>query len=160
MAATDDEQLRMLEAEIGPVRIDPDGGWGFWNGPTAIDGIEWFASASDLCRAASALWSLGAQPGVEPLRDILTGNRNGIDDVSTWPRAGYKGGYEAGVVNRTYVLERADGRVFFVSVGYNQPYGILPQTAGRMELDSVFACLGELDGSGTCAPASTWLERG
>jgi Beta-lactamase enzyme family len=154
MSASDEEQLEMVQREIDPMRIDPDGGWGFWNGPTAIEGIEWFASATDLCRAVASLWSLGAQPGVEPVRDILTGSRNGIADIATWPRAGYKGGYESGVVNMTYVLERSDGRVFFVSAGYNQPHGAVSQTAGQAELDLVFACLGVVNGPGSCADTS------
>ena len=152
MAATDDEQLAMVESTIDPMRINPDGGWGNWNGPTAIDGIEWFASANDLCRAMASLWSLGAQPGLEPVREILTGNRSGIADTKTWPLAGYKGGYEAGVVNLTFVLERSDGRVFFVTTGYNQEHGSVSQTAGRAELDTVFACLGVISGPTSCAP--------
>jgi hypothetical protein len=152
MAATDDEQLAMVEATIDPMRINPDGGWGNWNGPTAIDGIEWFASADDLCRATSSLWSMGAQHGLEPVREILTGNRSGVVDTTTWPLAGYKGGYEAGVVNLTFVLQRSDGRVFFVTTGYNQPYGSVSQSAGRAELDRVFACLGVVSGPTSCAP--------
>ena len=141
-AASDEEQLAMLAETIDPVRINPSGGWGNWNGPTAIDGIEWFASAADLCRATAALWSLGAQPGLEPVREILTGNRYGITDSRTWPRAGYKGGYEAGVVNMTFVLERNDGRVFFVSAGYNDPSRIVDTGTARAYLDPIFACLG------------------
>ena len=37
-----------MTEQIDPQPINPTGGWGHWNGPTAIDGIEWFASASDL----------------------------------------------------------------------------------------------------------------
>lgn len=151
MAASDDEQLAMVEATIDPMRINPDGGWGNWNGPTAIEGIEWFASANDLCRVMSSLWSMGAQTGLEPVRDILTGNRSGVTDTTTWPLAGYKGGYEAGVVNLTFVLQRSDGRVFFVTTGYNQEYGSVAQSAGRGELDGVFACLGVVAGAGSCA---------
>lgn len=141
-AASDEEQMAMLQQAIDPMRINPSGGWGNWNGPTAIDGIEWFASASDLCRVTAALWSMGAQPGLEPVRDILTGNRYGITDTATWPRAGYKGGYEAGVVNMTFVLERKDGRVFFVSAGYNDPSWMIDTGTARAYLDPVFACLG------------------
>ncbi len=129
--ADDAEQLRLLETHIGPLRLDPTGGWRNWNGPTAIDGIEWFASASDLCRVTSGLWSMGAQLGLEPLREILTGNREGVSNAQVWPRAGYKGGYEAGVVNMTYVLERSDDRIFFVSAGYNHPDSVLDATSLR-----------------------------
>lgn len=150
--ADDAEQLQLLETEIDPVRLDPAGGWRNWNGPTAIDGIEWFASANELCQAMSGLWSLGAQPGLAPMRDILTGNRGGITDRDAWPRAGYKGGYEAGVVNQTFVLERADGRIFFVSAGYNHPERGLDMGGLRGTLDPVFACLGETSSaSRTCA---------
>ena len=151
MSASDEEQARLLAEDIDPMTIDPSAGWGNWNGPTAIDGIEWFASASDLCRATASLWSMGAQAELEPVRDILTGNRGGIDDARAWPRAGYKAGFEAGVVNMTFVLERSDGRVFFVSAGYNQPNGAIDQSAARAELTPVFACLGVVTGPRSCA---------
>ena len=140
-AAPEDVQLAMLEETIGPMLINPSGGWGNWNGPTAINGIEWFASADDLCRATAALWSLGAQAGLEPVRDILTGNRYGVADTATWPRAGYKGGYEAGVVNMTFVLERNDGRIFFVSAGYNDPALVVDAATARFYLEPAFGCL-------------------
>jgi hypothetical protein len=149
-AATNDEQRVMLAETIDPMRINPSGGWGHWNGPTAIDGIEWFASADDLCRATAALWSMGAQPGLEPVREILTGNRYGITDTATWPRAGYKGGYEAGVVNMTFVLERNDGRVFFVSAGYNDASWTVDTGTARAYLDPVFACLGSAEDMTQC----------
>ncbi len=151
MAASDEDQLEMLETQIVPIIIDPDDGWGNWSGPTAIDGIEWFASADDLCRATASLWSIGAQTGLEPVREILTGNRGGIADTLTWPRAGYKGGLEAGVVNMTYILERSDGRVFFVTAGYNQPAGRVDDYAAREHLFPVFDCLGVIDGVRSCA---------
>lgn len=140
-AAPEDVQVQMLVETIDPMRINPTGGWGLWNGPTAIDGIEWFASADDLCRATATLWSMGAQTALEPVRQILTGNRYGLTDTSTWPRAGYKGGYEAGVVNMTFVLERNDGRVFFVSAGYNDPVRVVDTATARIALDPVFGCL-------------------
>lgn len=150
MAATDTEQLAMVRTHVSPVRINPDGGWGKWNGPTAIDGIEWFASASDLCRVAVGLWTLGAQPGMGPIREILSGNRGGIDDASTWTHVGFKNGYEAGVVNVTYVLERNDGRVFFVSAGFNHPTGVVAEGGARSMLIPVFDCLGTLQQQNDC----------
>lgn len=150
VSSSPETRMRMVAQEIGPMRINPANGWGRWNGPTAIDGIEWFASADDLCRATAALWSMGAQPGLEPVREILTGNRYGITDRSTWPRAGYKGGYEAGVVNMTFVLERKDGRVFFVSAGYNDPVVVVDTGTARAALDPVFGCLGSYRDEFSC----------
>lgn len=151
--ADDAEQLRLLQTHIDPLHLDPSGGWRNWDGPTAIDGIEWFASAADLCRVTSGLWSMGAQPGLEPLREIMTGNRGGVPDAAAWPRVGYKGGYEAGVVNLTFVLERTDGRIFFVSAGYNHAELILETDALRGQLDPVFTCLAETSASRTCTPS-------
>ena len=141
MTADDATQFEMLRKDIDPLQLDPAGGWGRWNGPTAIDGIEWFASASDLCRVTAALWTLGAQPGLSQVRDILSGNRGAIGDTVSFPQAGYKGGYESGVVNMTYVLAREDGRVFFVSAGFNSDrYNIDTGTAIGY-LAPVFTCL-------------------
>lgn len=148
--ATDEEQLRILTDEIDRIRINPSGGWGHWNGPTAIDGIEWFASADDLCRAMTTLWDLGDEPGMEPVREILTRNRGGVADTSTWPHAGVKTGYEAGVVNATWVLERHDGRVFFVSVGFNHPQWVVDQGAPYALLGPVFTCLTTYQEPGDC----------
>jgi len=151
MEASDSEQLSMLESEIDPLRLNPEGDWGRWNGPTAINGIEWFASATELCRVSAALWSMGAQPDLAPVREILTRNRGGIGEGDTWKRTGYKGGFEAGVVNMTFVLERADGRVFFVSAGYNRSSGAIDGSSARVALDPVFTCLGVRSGIIGCA---------
>ncbi len=151
MAAGDDEQADMIASVIDPLTINPTGGWGNWNGPTAIDGIEWFASASDLCRVTASLWAMGAQPGLDPVRTILTGNRGAVWDTSAFPQAGYKGGYEAGVVNATFVLQRSDGRVFFATAGFNTPQGVIDQRAGIDQLVEVFGCLAIVSGEGSCA---------
>lgn len=150
VAASNQEQLALLSSEISNMQINPSGGWGKWNGPTAIDGIEWFASAEDLCRAMVALWTMGAQPGLEPVREILTGNRGGIGQEDVWPHVGFKAGYEAGVVNSTYVLERDDGRVFFVTAGFNHPTGVVDQGAPLAVLGPVFTCLATYEQAGDC----------
>ena len=151
MEASDREQMAMLKADIDPLRLNPGGGWGKWSGPTAIDGIEWFASATELCRASASLWSLGAQRGLEPIREILTGNRDMVTDDKAWKRAGYKGGLEAGVVNMTYILERSDGRVFFVSAGYNATRGTIDRESAKMALVPVLSCLGARHRFASCA---------
>ncbi len=155
VSASDGEQLAMVATVIDPIKINPTGGWGIWNGPTAIDGIEWFASASDLCRVSASLWAMGAQPGLAPVRSILTGNRGAVWDTAAFPMAGYKGGYEAGVVNATFVLQRADGRVFFATAGFNTTQGVIDQRAGIDQLVEIFGCLAVVAGEGGCAD-SAW----
>ena len=151
MAASNEEQLALLTSVIDPMQINPSGGWGKWNGPTAINGIEWFASAGDLCRAMVGIWTMGAQPGLEPVREILSGNRGGIANTTVWPHVGFKGGYEAGVVNSTYVMERSDGRVFFVTAGFNHPSGIVDQGTPGAVLAPVFTCLASYQQPGDCS---------
>lgn len=148
--SSNEEQLRLLTSEIDGMSINPSGGWGHWNGPTAIDGIEWFASADDLCRAMHGLWTLGGEPGMEPVREILTRNRGGVADTTLWPRVGLKNGYEAGVVNATWVLERNDGRVFFVSTGFNHPRWVVDQNAPFALLGPVLTCLATYQQPGDC----------
>ena len=73
----------------------------------------------------------------------LSGNRFGITDTTVWPRAGYKGGFMSqALVDMAFVLEREDGRVFFVSAGYNDPTGLVHTATTRSYLDPLFACLG------------------
>jgi hypothetical protein len=148
--ASDEEQLDLLTSEIDPILLNPFGGWGNWNGPTAIDGIEWFASAEDLCRVMRMLWDAGDEPGLEPVREILVGNRGGVADPGVWPQVGLKSGYEAGVVNATYVLERSDGRVFFVTIGFNHPQWVVDQGVPRMLLGPVFTCLASYQQADDC----------
>jgi hypothetical protein len=56
---------------------------------------------------------------------------------------GYKGGSEFGVLSTTWLLDRADGRTFFYSVGFKNPDGpvdpmvaIVPIVVGRDLLET------------------------
>ena len=51
-------------------------------------------------------------------------------DARTWNYVGYKGGYETGVLNHTWLLQRGDGRWFAM---------ILTLNDSRAELDGVTA---------------------
>jgi hypothetical protein len=44
-------------------------------------------------------------------------------DGAVWPYVGFKGGSELGVLSGTWVLERADGRQFVLSIGFRNPDG-------------------------------------
>lgn len=121
LAASDEEQLLLLETEIDPMILSPDS-WGNWSGPAWIDSVEWFASAAEVCTALARLQSMAARPGLEPVGRILAGNRGGtVFDRTTWPDAAFKEGYEAGVFNLTWLVRRDDGRSFVVTAGFNDP---------------------------------------
>ncbi len=90
-----------------------------WTTPREISSIEWFASPDDLARAMIALQSLSRRPGLAPLRAILARNPGVAFDRKTWRYVAFKGGSEPGVLSLTWLLERADGRSFVLSIVLN-----------------------------------------
>jgi beta-lactamase class A len=126
LAAPDAEQRDILSSRIDPIPINPNN-WGHWTGPSWIDGLEWFASPLEVCEVLAALHEMADDPGLRPLGGILGANRGGVFGGRQWPFAGYKGGYEAGVINATWLLERADGRTFVVTAGFNDPSAYINQ---------------------------------
>lgn len=92
-----------------------------WKQPLAIDTLEWFASPRDLCGLAARLRDLSLQPEGAALREVLSQNPGVAVDRAVWPWFGFKGGSEPGVMNLTWLLERDDGRVFFLTLGFNNP---------------------------------------
>jgi beta-lactamase class A len=110
-----------------------------WSSPHDIETIEWFASATDLCRAIGDLWATGAAPKLAPLRDVLSENPGVPLDASVWKTAGYKGGSEPGVLCLTWVLVRQDGRAFGLSMILNDTRHLID------ELNAVAVAEGAID---------------
>jgi beta-lactamase class A len=90
-----------------------------WTTPREISSIEWFASPGDLARAMVALQTLSRRPGLTPLRAILARNPGIEFDRKTWRYVAFKGGSEPGVLSFTWLLERADGHSFVLSIVLN-----------------------------------------
>jgi beta-lactamase class A len=104
-----------------------------WILPRRIQTIEWFASASDLCRALASLQERSNQPGLEAISGILSTDPGVVFDARVWSYVGYKGGYETGVLNHTWLLQRGDGRWFAMILTLNDPRAELDsQTATRL----------------------------
>ncbi|MBM9467801.1 serine hydrolase [Nakamurella leprariae] len=93
----------------GPLAIDP------LTVTTVVwpDGLEWFATARDICRAHLALSDRAGTPAGEPLTEILTANPGGIDPAQ-WPSVAFKGGNSPGVVAGSWLATDADGERFLV----------------------------------------------
>jgi len=119
LRASEDDQRAFLDQSIGPVRLAPEG-WGTWSGPRWVDQIEWFASATDLCRAWARLDQMADHPKLTPLDSIMAIN-DGRDLFRrpTWTYAAFKEGYESGVYSMSWLLHRADGRAFVLVAIYN-----------------------------------------
>lgn len=140
LAAADGEQRRFLDTELAPLPVAPEG-WGDWNGPERID-LEWFASANDLCQAMARLGEMAQDPELRPVTQILGLNRGGdVFDARSWPYAGFKMGSEAGVYNLSWLLRRADGRVFVLTAGFNDPERGIDQGAAWALIERAEALL-------------------
>lgn len=115
-----DERRAMLDGEIKAAADSMvSGGGPGLTSPTLIDSIEWFASPADMCSAMAYLAEQSNQPGLLPLREVLQLSPGAPIDRAVWPVVGFKGGSEAGVLALTWLLQRADGRWFVISVGVN-----------------------------------------
>ncbi len=96
---------------------------GTWTTARRIDQLEWFASSEDLCRTMAALWTRAQNPKAAPLLAVLAKNRGLPLDPSVWPYVGFKGGSEPGVLNATYLLQRADDKWFVITASFNAESG-------------------------------------
>jgi len=99
--------------------------------PSAIDTVEWFASASDLARVMDWL----RRNGDETAQSILAINP-GIPRAAAAPFSyvGFKGGSEPGVINLTYLVRNNDGMWHAVTGSWNNPAGAVEEArfAGLM----------------------------
>jgi hypothetical protein len=88
-----------------------------WSTPRAIDSVEWFASADDLCRVYVSLSALARRPGLNPIAGALEINDGGLGlDPAEWQTTWFKGGSEPGVLTLAYQATMRSGRSYFVGV--------------------------------------------
>jgi beta-lactamase class A len=93
-----------------------------WTKPQMIDSIEWFASPEDLCKLMIALKRHADRASTAPVGAILSRNPGLPDEQKAYRYIGFKGGSEPGVVNVTWLLQRArDEKWLFLTLGFNDP---------------------------------------
>jgi beta-lactamase class A len=112
-----------------------------WTAPRSISTLEWFASPADLAGAISRLVGESRQPGLGPLRRILSINPGISLDSATWPYVGYKGGSEPGVISLTWYLQRHDGHTFVLSLVLNDPRNDISTFAAASVAEAAVALL-------------------
>jgi hypothetical protein len=134
----------LLETEVAKLLLDEEA-IGAWEKPVEIERVEWFASASECCRVMMDLHRVEALAGMEPLKEALRQKRGIKLDPGVWPEVVYKGGSEPGVLNMTWLLKREDGKVFLMSVGWNNAETTL-QEARAVDLAAAGARLLALEG--------------
>ncbi|MCK6549717.1 serine hydrolase [Myxococcota bacterium] len=101
--------------------------WRAWKAPIALDTVEWFASHEDLCRVMTRLRDAMGRPAGPTLRGVLSKNTVFPFNPERWSWAGFKGGSEPGLLNVTYLMEREDGRWFFVGITASDPSAAIAQ---------------------------------
>ncbi|WP_085484189.1 serine hydrolase [Agreia pratensis] len=79
-------------------------------------GIDWFADPADLVAAHLALQQKAATPTGEPVRGILSANPGLQFDSEVFPYIAFKGGSAPGVLAGSWLLERADGERFVITM--------------------------------------------
>ncbi len=85
--------------------------------PVAIETVEWYASAADLCRAMDWFRRGSDQKAL----DILAINPAVPHMSSEFDYIGYKGGSEPGVLNFIWLLRTKKGTYYALSMGWNNP---------------------------------------
>lgn len=109
--------------------------------PSAIDKVEWFASAADLCRAMDWLRQNSEKGLGANVRPILSVNKGLKWADDKWRFVGYKGGSEPGVINLTWLAKRNDGEWFAVSGGWNDAAAQLDEDKFTEVLQAVIFAL-------------------
>ena len=89
--------------------------------PSHVEDVEWFASASDLCRAMDWLRRATESGKAAALRGVLAINPGLPVSTEAFPFVGYKGGSEPGVINLTFLLRAKDGTWYAATAGWNDP---------------------------------------
>ena len=75
------------------------------------------------------LHAASQRPGLRQVAEIMALETQLPFDGETWPYVGFKGGSELGVLSGTWLMQRADGRVFVYSVGFRNPDGEIDMPA-------------------------------
>jgi hypothetical protein len=114
-----------------------------WDQPIAIDTVEWLATMEDLSRAMIWLWQASERPGLEPIRKILTLNPGVPADPDVWPVIAFKGGSEVGVMALSWLMERADDRLFTYAVTVSNPNAPIDEQMVVVKAAGAFPLLAE-----------------
>jgi len=124
---------------------------GPWIAPRAVNSLEYFASASDLCRVYASLAALASRPGLAPIGQVLSLNDDGLQlDSAQWKTTWFKGGSEPGVLALAFMATTWTGHSYVVTVLAEDPSQPLNQaTAIPVILSAVKAAF-------TLAARSTW----
>jgi beta-lactamase class A len=93
-----------------------------WIAPRAVTSLEYFASASDLCRVYASLAALARRPGLAPIGQVPSLNDDGLQlDPVQWKATWFKGGSEPGVLTLAFMATTRTGHSYVVTVLAEDP---------------------------------------
>jgi beta-lactamase class A len=103
----------------------------FAAGPTAIETVEWFASATDMARVMNWL-RLNGDDTAKAVMAISPGLAG--ETATAFSYVGFKGGSEPGVINLTYLIRNNQGAWHVVTGSWNNPAAVVDEArfAGLM----------------------------
>jgi beta-lactamase class A len=102
---------------------------GAWIAPRDINRLEYFASATDLCRAYASLAALARRPGLSPIGQVLSLNDDSLAlDPAQWKTTWFKGGSEPGVLTMAYLATTRTGHSYVVTALAENPSQPIAET--------------------------------
>jgi len=128
---TADEPSRraLLASTVDRVPLPAVAAAGAWITPRAINRLEYFASATDLCRAYTSLAALARRPGLSPIGQVLSLNDDSLAlDPAQWKTTWFKGGSEPGVLTMAYLATTRTGHSYVVTALAENPSQPIDET--------------------------------
>lgn len=116
-AAADEKGRRKALGELDAADL---GTFANWSEPYEVSRLEWFASASDLCRTLDWLRKAAERKGGEPVLGVLSINP-GLPQDGQFAYHGFKGGSEPGVVSHAHLVRTKDGAWWALASVWNDP---------------------------------------
>lgn len=110
--SVDDREALLGQVPTGVLDIDPAA----VTTPRWDDGLDWFATAADLCSAQASLQTMAETEAGGPVRDILSANTGVTLDETDWPFVAFKGGSAPGEIAGSWLAETAEGQTVVVSI--------------------------------------------
>jgi hypothetical protein len=129
ISANEPSRRTLLSSTIDRAPLPAVAAAGSWIAPRDINSLEYFASASDICRAYTALAALAARPGLSPIGEVLSLNDDSLAlDPAQWKTTWFRGGSEPGVLTMAYLATTRTGHSYVVTVLAEDPSQPIDET--------------------------------
>ena len=128
-AAGEPSRRALLASTVDRAPLPAVAAAGAWTTPRDINSLEYFASASDICRAYTSLAALARRPGLAPIGQVISLYDDGLQlDPAQWKTTWFKGGSEPGVLTLAYLATTRTGHSYVVTVLAENPSQPIDET--------------------------------